>query len=415
MKGKNLFNSEFSKNVITLVTGTSIAQAIPIAISPILTRIYTPEDFGIYTLFLAITTVIGAISCGRYELAIMLPEKDEDAINLFALGLFLTTVISLVTLFVIVLFKDQILLLLNNDEIGNWLYFVPLVTFSVGLFNLLNYFNIRIKKYKDLAKSTVIKSLVLAVFQLIVGFVTKGFAGLIVGQILSQISANLKLLKNIIKDKLLLAKISKENIKEQAKRYKKFPLFSVWGIMANTLSTQLTSILMSSLHTLSTLGIYALVQRVLGMPATLIGGSISQVFFQEATIEKQKTGKTIKSFSKTLKRLVFIGAPTFILIFFIIEELFAFVFGEEWRIGGTYAQILIPLFFIRFLSSTLSPILTIFEKQKYELYINVILLVSSVVSILIFKDFIFFLSFYSGIMSLNYLIFLSYYYKLSKQ
>ena len=78
--------SEFSRNVLTLMTGTTIAQAIPIAISPILTRIYTPEDFGILALFVAISTIFGSIANGRYELAIMLPKKDEDAINIFALG-----------------------------------------------------------------------------------------------------------------------------------------------------------------------------------------------------------------------------------------------------------------------------------------------------------------------------------------
>ena len=73
--------SEFTKNIVTLMTGTAIAQAIPIAISPILTRIYKPEDFGVFALFLAISSILATVVNGRYELAIMLPKKDEDAIN----------------------------------------------------------------------------------------------------------------------------------------------------------------------------------------------------------------------------------------------------------------------------------------------------------------------------------------------
>ena len=88
--------SEFSKNVLTLMTGTTIAQAIPIAISPILTRIYTPEDFGVLALFVAITSIFGSIANGRYELAIMLPKKDENAINIFALGLIITFSMSFI-------------------------------------------------------------------------------------------------------------------------------------------------------------------------------------------------------------------------------------------------------------------------------------------------------------------------------
>ena len=105
--------SEFSKNVLTLMTGTTIAQAIPIAISPILTRIYTPEDFGVLALFVAITTIFGTIANGRYELAIMLPKKDEDAINIFALGFIITCFISLILLILVLIFMRNWLILLS--------------------------------------------------------------------------------------------------------------------------------------------------------------------------------------------------------------------------------------------------------------------------------------------------------------
>ena len=84
--------SEFGRNVLTLMTGTTIAQAIPVAITPILTRLYTPEDFGLLAVFVAFSTILGSISSGRYELAIMLPENDEDAINIAALCFLLSII-----------------------------------------------------------------------------------------------------------------------------------------------------------------------------------------------------------------------------------------------------------------------------------------------------------------------------------
>ncbi len=90
--------SEFSKNVLTLMTGSTLSQAIPIAISPILTRLYTPEDFGLYAIFIAIITIFGTIVSGRYELAIMLPENDEHAINIFGLGILITIFMTVMTL-----------------------------------------------------------------------------------------------------------------------------------------------------------------------------------------------------------------------------------------------------------------------------------------------------------------------------
>ena len=409
--------SEFSRNVLTLMTGTTIAQAIPIAISPILTRIYTPEDFGVFALFMAITAIFGSIANGRYELAIMLSKKDEDAINIVALGFIINVLISLTLLFVIIIFHNNILDLLNNREISFWLYVAPLSVFLTGCFNLLNYFNNRKKQYKDLAKANVMKSIALAVVQLGVGFVKAGAFGLISGQVVSQIVSNTKLFLNIKRMKLL-SKITKVKIIALGRRYIDFPKFSMWAILANTLSTHLTNILISSFFSVATLGFYSLVQRLLGMPSSLIGNSIGQVFFQEATKEKQETGKAIKTFNNTVKKLLIIGIPSFGILFFIVEDLFAFVFGEEWRVAGVYAQIAVPLFFIRFIVSPVSTLISVFNKQKYELFLNVVLILSSLIIFFIpaifnFK-FTYYLYIYMLVITVEYCIFFYLCFKWSK-
>ena len=203
-----------------------------------------------------------------------------------------------------------------------------------------------------------------------------------------------------------------------AKRYKDFPKFTMWAGLANILSRNLTNILISIFYGISTLGFYGLVQRVLGMPSALIGNSISQVFYQQATKEKQETGKAVKSFNSTVKKLIILAVPSFGILFFIVEDLFAFVFGEEWRMAGTYAQIVVPLFFIRFISSTVSMINVVFEQQKIGLYINILLLIGSLGSfcisnilVLKFNDFLYI---FTLILSIEYIIFFIYYYKLSK-
>ena len=117
--------SEFSRNVLTLLTGTTIAQAIPIAVTPILTRLYTPEEFGLLALFIAITAILGSISNGRYELAIMLPHSDEDAINIAALALLITIVFSIILLVPAVLINAQIAELLGTTDIKVWIYLIP--------------------------------------------------------------------------------------------------------------------------------------------------------------------------------------------------------------------------------------------------------------------------------------------------
>ncbi len=308
--------SEFSRNVLTLMTGTTIAQAIPIAISPILTRIYTPEDFGVFALFFALTMIFGSIVNGRYELAIMLPSEDEDAINIAALGIIIAAVISIVLFILILFFNQEIIGLLNNKDIYNWLYLLPISVFLIGLFNVLNYFNTRMKYYKDLSKALIYKSLVITVIQLSVGFIYQGATGLISGLIISNFFGNMKLSKNIIQNKKLIASLSIIKMKTLAKRYINFPKFSMWSALASTSSQHLTSILISSFFTIATLGFYSLSEKVLGVPSALIGRSIGQVFFQQATKEKIETGAVAKTFKLTFKKLFILSLPIFCTILF---------------------------------------------------------------------------------------------------
>ena len=407
MINKIKLKSEFTRNVLTLMTGTTVAQAIPIGISPILTRLYAPEDFGLLALFVSIISIFGSIANARYELAIMLPKKDEDAINIFALGFIITCSISLILLSLIIVFHSYFLTVLGNKEIGFWLYFVPIAVFFTGTFNILNYFNNRKKYYKDIAKATIVKSVITAVIQLSVGYLKGGVSGLISGQLVSQIFANVRLFENIKNNKILLSKVSKVKIIALAKKYKDFPKFTLLAGLANTLSVHLTNILITLLFSVSTLGFYSLVQRLLGMPSALVGGSIGQVFFQEATKEKQLTGSAKKSFNATLKKLFIVGLPSFVILYFIVEDLFAFVFGEEWRIAGKYAEILIPLLAIQFVVSPLTVINQVFLKNKNVMFWQLGLLINYMIILYIsdfFKlDFFLFLKYITIFISLYYL------------
>lgn len=368
--------SEFSRNVLTLMTGTTIAQAIPIAITPILTRLYTPDDFGVLALFIAVTSILGVVANGRYELAIMLPEKDDDAINIAALGLLIAIAFSIFLVIPAIFFNSQITHLLGNEQISMWLYFVPFVVLIMGLFNVLNYLNTRKKLYKDIAIANVYKSTAMASVQLGIGYLKSGAAGLISGQIFSQLVANLRLAKNV-KANYDLTKLNTSEIKLLSKRYIDFPKYSMWAVLANSLAYNLIYILISTYFALSTLGFYSIAQKILGMPASLIGGSIGQVYFQAASKEKLETGTSINSFNATSKKLFFISVVLFTPLYFILPTVFAVIFGAEWRIAGDYGQIMLPFVAMQFIAAALSVTNSIFEKQKISLVWQLGLLVLS--------------------------------------
>lgn len=375
--------SEFSRNVLVLMTGTTVGQAIPIAVSPILTRIYSPSEFGVFALFLSIVSIFGSVANGRYEMAIMLPTDDDDALNIAALGACMALALSLLLLAIVIAFNGAISRLLGNPEIGKWLYAAPLTIFFMGLYNVLNYYNSRQKKYGDIARANVYKAVVLASVQLALGFLRLGASGLVTGQVLSSIVANAKLLRNTLAGSDLRRVVTMGRIRANARKYADFPRFSLWAVLANTLSNNFGNFLIAKFYSTALLGHYSLVQRVMGVPAALLGTAMGQVFFQKASEEKRLTGTAIHTFRRTLSKLVLIAIPVYSVIFLLSEDLFAFAFGERWRQAGSFARILVPLFAVRFVVSPLSAMNQVNLKNKLGMYLNFLLFagVASTISI----------------------------------
>ncbi len=375
--------SDFAKNVLTLMTGTTIAQAIPLAISPILARLYTQSDFGVLAIFVAVISILGSISSGRYELAIMQPKKDEDAINIFALGFIILSSVSLLLTVIVLVFHNSIVNLLDDEGISFWLYFVPITVFFIGLFNLLNYFNNRQKNYKDLAKANVLRAIVLASIQLSVGFIKKGATGLISGQIISQLSANMRLLNNIIKDKTLINSINKRKIISLAKTYSRFPKYDLWSILFNVSATQIPVLLIADQFSVAIVGLYAFAFKIITTPSSLIGSSISQVFYQSSAYIKDRPIEFKNLVYSTYKKLLLLAVIPFSILAFYADYIFGFVFGKEWIDAGIYTQILSPWLLLAFIASPLSTILLSLDRQDILLKINIALFVLRVSSVIV--------------------------------
>ena len=373
--------SEFGRNVLTLMTGTTIAQAIPIAISPILTRIYTPEDFGLFAFYASIASIISVVATGRYELAIMLPKKDDDAINIVVLSILISFLVSLLSLIIVLVFNTQITNLLGNPEIANWLYFIPLTVLFTGIYQSFNYWSNRKKQYKRLAANRVLQSTATAGTNLGIGFGGFGSSGLILGNVLGQGIATAILSKKIWKeDKNRFDKIKRLKIFIMARRYVKFPKIDILASFAHVSSHQITHILFNAMYNSTIAGYYYLTLRILGLPIAFISSAIADVFRQTATLEYQLYGNAKQIYISTFKKLFILSFIPFLLLYFFAVDLFMFVFDDAWKVAGEYTQILTPMLFLNFISSPLSFMLYIGEKQQVNLLGNGLVLLLTLLS-----------------------------------
>jgi len=376
--------SEFTRNVLTLMTGTTIAQGIPIAISPILTRIYTPEDFGIFALYMSLLMVFGNLAAGRYEVAILLPKNNTDAMHIVVASIVLSFITSFILFVVVLGFHDDIMTIIENKKISLWLYLLPFNIFMFSVAAILYYWANRKKEYKILARNQILKSSSQGIVNILVGYLSKIPAGLISGTITGTIFSVIFLSKNAKKDfdKFIF---SKHRAILLLSKYKNFPKYLIVSNFLESLSIQLPIMLIGSFFDITILGFYALSQRIVKIPLMFIGSSIGSVFRQKASELLATQGSCRVLYLSTMKRMFMFGTIPFIIFYFIAPDMFVFIFGEEWRVAGEYAQLLTPLFYFEFILYPLRIMFIVAEQQAYTVYIQIYAIISVVVAFFIGK------------------------------
>ena len=374
--------SEFNRNVLTLMTGTTIAQSIPIAISPILTRIYTPEDFGLFALYMSFLMIFGSLVSGKYELAILIPKNDNDAKHIVIFSILLSFIVSVILFIFIFIFNDNIVQVLSNNSIRVWLYIIPFNIFIISTVSILYYWNNRKKNYTILSNNQIIQSSIQGSSNITINLISKLYTGLIIGVILGGISSFIYIFSRSRYD-FRGVKFNKLRAIILMKKYIKFPQFMLASGLFENLSAQMPIFLLGTFFGSSIVGFYSLSQRIVRVPIMLIGTSIGNVFRQEASRLLIKNGNCRDIFITTFKKLCWIATIPFMIFYFIAPELFGFIFGKNWIIAGEYAQILTILFYLQFIVSPLSNMFMIAEKQQYDLFLQVYLIISVFLSFLI--------------------------------
>jgi len=380
------------------MSGTIVSQAIPIAMSPILTRLFSPKDFGVFALFISISTILSVVATGRYELAILLPLSEDEAFHIMLLSMLISIVFSLFLLTIILIFNHDITILLGNSQISFWLYFIPVSVLFVGVYQGLNYWLNRKKKYQPMAISRVAQSGTTAISNIGSGFTGIIENGLIVGTLLGQGVAVLFLFR---KARLTFPapniNISRfKALSNVAIMYNKFPKFDIPSSLLNVSSHQLLHVMFNTFFNATISGYFYLTQRILGAPVSIVSSAILDVFKEEAAREYSQYKSARKSYLFTLKKLVLLGLVPSIILYIYSVDIFTFVFGNEWKVAGEYASIMAPMLFIQFVSSPLSFMFYIGEKQEWNLYLQGLL------AIMILLSFYFSISAESAIVYLTF-------------
>ncbi len=365
--------SSFLKNVITLFTGSVASQIIQLAISPILTRQYSPSNFGDYAFYLSIVTILSIAATGRYDLAIMIAEDDERA----DATTFLSIAVSFISGFILYLVS---FILINVDYFSSSkliLLFAPFHIAIIGIYNTLYHRLNRYGKFKVISAIMILQAIVVSSYQLIFGIVNPTAIHLILGNIFGVCSAVIMIIW--IDNNILNILRHRQLALEMAKRFVNFPKFDLWAGLFNIGFQQLPVIIIKTFFGSANAGYFSLTQRVLQVPVSLIGGSILGAFRQKAVEHFKEYGQCNALFLKVMKFMFLVAIiPTLIILLFG-RGIFSFIFGNEWQTAGLFSQIMVIAFLARFVASPLTYLFYIAERQSWNLVGQVLFIVVTMV------------------------------------
>lgn len=355
-------SNSFLKNVSILASGTIISQIVVILSSIILSRIYSVEDFGFLSLFTSIITIAAIVSTGRYELAIGIPNDDNEALAICKLINVIGIFISLIYLLITFIFNQLLkVCVLNELFLKSWIYLGPLYVFLVANLSAMLYWLQRKKLYKKITFVNALQVILTSLFSLFFGFFN-----IHLGMIYSLILAIFFVCIYILYTELEFWN-SFWNFKDFSKPIKKyinFPKYALLSDLSSSISQQFIPILFSVFYTTTIVGYFALANRMLRLPNIVITNAIANIFRNEAIDEIRKKGNCDFLYKSTFKKLLILSIPIYVILFITSPYIFELVFGNDWNEAGIYARIISTFLFFEFIATPLNTIYYIRDYQK---------------------------------------------------
>jgi O-antigen/teichoic acid export membrane protein len=370
-KIRNFFsNSPAVRSTGELLLGNLIAQIILVVSAPILTRLYAPEEYGVLGTYSALVMVLSVIATLRYELAILLPQQEEEAEQLTIMASALTVTMSLI-----------IGVILWGIAVGvdpPWLRplrpYIGLLTLSILFYGLAQIFTHRMmrrQQFRLQMHSSWVQALTYVMIQLGGGMLRVGTAGLLVGQLAGQVVSALMLGR-----KLHYRRIGYKHLFESVCRYKHLPIYNMPAALVYTLQTQLPILLAASLYTAKEAGWLVLGLRIVGTPVQMLSTSLGRVYISRAAELVRQSPETLQTLVlRTLKQLFLMAIAPTLLSAAAAPALFAWIFGSDWRPSGEYLQILSPMLLMNLLVFPLYHTLTVLNKSNLLLGIETLRIV----------------------------------------
>ncbi len=366
----------FKRNTLIMSSGALINIGISIILYPIITRLYSDEDFGNYGLLFSVITTLGLVATFLYPTGLVIPKFRSQFHSLLKLCFILTGASFLVISIWILLFKDSFLFIFKLYNVEEYLFLIPIGVVLVSLKTIFLNINVRKKLFKENAFSNVVAGSSLKILNIgyAISFSASGFGLLITHFISIGIQVVTLGLKKMKKDLFFSFRSSNSTLFSTAKEYRKYPLNLLPGNIINKYTSDLPILLLGVYFEAAIAGAYVLAHNILSIPLNVLGLSLSSVFLQKSNELNNTNPELLTSFTRNLNRkMTLLGALVFGFVFAFGDYLFYLFFGKEWLLAGTTASILSLYFIIKLVSGPLAVVFRSVGKEQYSLYASSVL------------------------------------------
>jgi O-antigen/teichoic acid export membrane protein len=362
------------RNSVKLFLGHAGGQVLIFLTGPILSRLYSPDEFGNYAFMSSLASMISLFSTGSYEFAIITVKKESEAQALSFLSIILSFTTSTITAIILLLLFLKSGAWQQNMTGTGW-GLIPVFVFIQGLYNTLNYLLNRKQKYGTMSVSRSLRAAAMIPVQLLMG-IRQISSGLFLGMVSGHLIGMLYQLIQGLKKKFFNLKMPSIIIlKDTARKHYKFPLFFMPEQLVNNFSVQIPVYLLKFFFTHASVGLFALPQRFLSIPIVLIGNSLGHIYFRDAALKCTSQSQLGSTTIKIFQFLFRLGVVPFSILTIFGDVIIPFFFGEEWQQAGIYVMLLSPWLFFVLIGSPLSNIFTVKGLQRKSLLINLGLLI----------------------------------------
>jgi len=369
-KGKEIFRHGFVRSVSVLAGGTAVFQLITMAVLPLLTRLYSPEDFSVLAVYTSILALVAVVSCLRFEIAIPMPKEQKKAKELLALSLLSTLVVTMLVVVIVILFSSQIQAL-TQGRIEGYLWLIPAGVMLSGFYAAFQYWTVRDKNFVLISKTRMIQGIGVASIQVGFGYIGLTPFGLLLGQLFFVGAGVWGLARNYYKkNESLYREVTSTGLRSTFREYDRFPKYSTLEALSNSAAVQVPVLVIAAYAVGPEVGFIMLAMRLLSAPMSLIGGAVAQVYLSEAPVYYQN-GELKKFTIKTVSSLAKVGGPLLLFVGVSAPFLVPLAFGDEWTRTGTLISWMAPWFFMQFISSPVSMSLYITGNAKAALILQV--------------------------------------------